>query len=130
VVKVDDLVGGQGRTGNFGAYEEPFVGSGRYIKGDVTGKDEVVEVEACDHVDALVDDFTACVNAIKAGGKPDPDWPRRSLCVHTAMSAIFESAQQGCATVPGVRCPGWGGMPGGECPTPSRASRGLSRSSA
>ena len=73
VVRVDDLVGGQGRTGNFGAYEKPFVGSGRYVRSDVMGKDTVVQVDECDHVDATVDDFTACVNRIKAGGAPDPD---------------------------------------------------------
>ena len=46
-VRVDDLVGGQGRSGDFAAYELPSVGSGRYTKGDVMGKDEVVEVEEC-----------------------------------------------------------------------------------
>lgn len=95
VVRVDDLVGGQGRTGNFGAYEKPFVGSGRYVRSDVMGKDTVVQVDECDHVDATVDDFTACVNRIKAGGAPDPDWPRRSLAVHTVMTAVFDSATQG-----------------------------------
>ena len=99
VVKVDDLVGGQGRSGIFAAYEKPFVGSGRYVRGDVMGKDTVVEVEECDHVDALVADFTECVNAVKLGGKPNPDWPRRSLAVHSVMSAVFESAQQGGAVV-------------------------------
>jgi xylose dehydrogenase (NAD/NADP) len=91
-VRVDDLVGGQGRSGDFSAYFVPYVGSGRYTKGDVMGKDEVVEVEECDHVDALVEDFTACVNRSKAGGAPDPDWPRRSLAMHAVMCAVFESA--------------------------------------
>lgn len=95
VIRVDDLVGGQGRTGDFGAYETQFCGSGRYVRGDVMGKDTVVEVPACDHVDALVDDFTQCVAKIRAGGAPDPDWPRRSLAVHTVMTAVFESAEQG-----------------------------------
>ena len=35
---------------------------------------------------------TTAVDNIRKGGKPDPDWPRRSLAVHTVMSAIFESA--------------------------------------
>ena len=52
-LKVDDLVGGQQRTGNFAAYEVPFVGSAEYIQGDVMGKDQVVQVEACDHVHLL-----------------------------------------------------------------------------
>ena len=32
-VRVDDLVGGQQRTGNFAAYEVPFVGSSEYVPG-------------------------------------------------------------------------------------------------
>jgi predicted dehydrogenase len=99
VIKVDDLVGGQGRTGNFAAYEQKFTGSGRYVHGDAAGKDTVVEVPETDHVEALVDDFTTCVRAIRAGGKPDPDWPKRSLAVHTVMSAVFASAEQGGAMV-------------------------------
>eukprot|EP00439_Symbiodinium_sp_Y106_P071905 s1348_g13.t1 len=94
-LKVDDLVGGQQRTGNFAAYEVPFVGSAEYIQGDVMGKDQVVQVEACDHVNMLVDDLASCIKTIKAGGKPDLDWPRRSLAVHKVMSAVFESAQNG-----------------------------------
>jgi len=38
VLKVDDLVGGQGRSGNFSAYEGPFVGSTRFVLGDHMGK--------------------------------------------------------------------------------------------
>jgi xylose dehydrogenase (NAD/NADP) len=93
-VRVDDLVGGQGRSGDFGAYFAPYVGSGSYVVGDVMGKDEVVDVEACDHVDALVKEFTACVNAVKAGGSMNPEWPRRSLAVHATMSAVFESVNK------------------------------------
>ena len=98
-VRVDDLVGGAGRTGNFDAYFVPFVGSGRYVKGDVMGKDTVVNVDKCDHVDAKIKDFTSCVNAIKAGGSPDADWPTRSLAVHTVMCAVFESATNGGSMV-------------------------------
>mmetsp|Transcript_3441 Transcript_3441/g.6043 ORF Transcript_3441/g.6043 Transcript_3441/m.6043 type:complete len:361 (+) Transcript_3441:43-1125(+) len=98
-IRVDDLVGGQKRTGNFTAYELPFVGSGEYVQGDVMGKDEVMCPEACDHVNMLVDDLASCIRTIKGGGKPDPDWPRRSLLVHTVMTAVFESAQTGGVAV-------------------------------
>lgn len=90
VIKIDDLVGGQGRSGNFEAYEKPFVGSGKFIQGDVMGKDQVVEVEECDHVLALVDDFAeCCIN------KQDNIWPKRTLATHTVMCALFESSQKG-----------------------------------
>ena len=98
-IRVDDLVGGQQRSGNFTAYETPFVGSAEYVQGDVMGKDQVMKAEACDHVNALVDDLASCIKGIKAGGKPDPDWPKRSLAVHKVMSAVFESAQKGGAAV-------------------------------
>lgn len=93
-IRCDDLVGGQKRSGNFAAYEIPFVGSSEYVQGDVMGKDEVIKVEPCDHVNLLVDDLAACIRKVKAGGQPD-DWPTRSLLVHKVMSAVFESASGG-----------------------------------
>jgi len=99
LIRVDDLVGGQGRSGNFAAYEKPFVGSGSYVLGDAGGKDKRVKVKACDHVDRLVEEFVKCVTAIKEGGAPDPEWPRRSLACHKTMAAIFESAEAGGTAV-------------------------------
>ena len=94
VIKVDDLVGGQGRSGNFGAYEGPFVGSTSFTIGDYLGKDEVVQVEPCDHVQKLVEEFSNCVKTIKEGGRANPEWSNRSLITHTVMCAIFESAMR------------------------------------
>eukprot|EP00450_Noctiluca_scintillans_P014284 CAMPEP_0194485546 /NCGR_PEP_ID=MMETSP0253-20130528/6525_1 /TAXON_ID=2966 /ORGANISM="Noctiluca scintillans" /LENGTH=362 /DNA_ID=CAMNT_0039325543 /DNA_START=66 /DNA_END=1154 /DNA_ORIENTATION=- len=96
VLKVEDLVGGQGRSGNFGAYESPFVGSSSYIFGDATGKDEVIQnFDPCDHEKKLIEAFAAKVEAIRGGGSPDPEFGKRSLATHTVMSAIFESAEKG-----------------------------------
>jgi predicted dehydrogenase len=50
-IRVEDLVGGQGRSGNFSAYEVPFVGSSYYTACDKTGKDTLVPVEPCDHAE-------------------------------------------------------------------------------
>lgn len=96
VIKVNDLVGGQGRSGNFAAYEVPFVGSDTYIIGDHMGLDREVHVEACDHTLKLVEEFARCVNS----GKVNPDWPRRTLVCYEVMCALFESAQKGCTVVP------------------------------
>ena len=98
-IKVDDLVGGQGRSGDFSAYFVPYVGSSQYVLGDAAGKDEVVRVEACDHVALKVRDLAKCVLAIKAGGAPDPEWPKRSIATHTVMCAIFESSEKGGAVI-------------------------------
>ena len=57
IIRVDDQVGGDSRTGNFDAYFVPYVGSKQYILGDVNGKDELRQVEGCDHVISLVEDF-------------------------------------------------------------------------
>lgn len=95
VIRVDDLVGGQGRSGNFQAYSVPFVGSDSYVLGDVAGKDKRVKTRRCDHVDMLVLDFVKCIEGIKAGGVPDPEWPKRTIAVHRVLSAIFESSQNG-----------------------------------
>ena len=95
VIKVDDLVGGQGRSGDFSAYFVPYVGSDKYALGDAMGKDEVVSVEPSDHVMEKVRAFARCVLDIKAGGKPDPEWAKRALATHAGMCAVFESSQQG-----------------------------------
>eukprot|EP00943_MAST-04B_sp_MAST-4B-sp1_P008061 g8061.t1 len=95
VLKVDDLVGGQGRSGNFAAYEAPFVGSSNFTIGDETGKDTVVEVEPCDHAQCLVNEFSKCVIRIKnSGEKPEQKWSSIAIKTHTTMSAIFESAMR------------------------------------
>lgn len=95
VLKVDDLVGGQGRSGNFSeAYDHPFVGSKSYVLGDYLGKDEVVEVEPCDHVQKLVEQFSNDVQVIKKGGKANQEWSKRSIMTHTVMCSIFESAMR------------------------------------
>ena len=91
-IRINDLVGGAGGTGNFGAYESPFVGAGEFVQGDITGKETVVEVKKVDQVQELVRDFVKCVETIRAGGKPDPDWPHRSLAVHSVMCAVVQSA--------------------------------------
>ena len=95
VVRVDDLIGGQGRTGDFRAYEVPFVGSKSFIKGDVMGRDEEVTVEACDHVIRLVENFAASATSTT----PAAEWPRRTLAVHTVLSSLFRSVQEGGAMV-------------------------------
>ena len=95
VLKVDDLVGGQGRSGNFGAYMGPFVGSSSFIVGDEMGKDTVVDVEPCDHVQSLVTEFSNCVARIRdMGEKPEEKWGSIALKTHTIMCAIFESAKR------------------------------------
>ena len=101
VLKVDDLVGGQGRSGNFfGAYMGPFVGSSQFTVGDELGKDTVVEVEPCDHVQSLVNEFSTCVSRIRdSGEKPDDRWGSIALKTHTVMCAIFESAMRDGAPV-------------------------------
>lgn len=99
VLKVDDLVGGQGRSGNFAAYESPFVGSSSFVVGDQLGKDVVVKCSPCDHVNLLVSEFARSVQHIQSGGRPNPEWSRRALCTHTIMCSIFESAMRDGAIV-------------------------------
>ena len=63
--------------------------------GDYLGKDTVINVQACDHVQSLVNAFSQCVETIQKGGKADPEWSKRSLITHTIMCAVFESAMRG-----------------------------------
>lgn len=100
VLKVDDLVGGQGRSGNFGAYGGPYVGSSSFTLGDEMGLDTVVDVEPCDHVQNLVNEFSQCVARIRdSGGKPEAKWSSIAIKTHTTMCAIFESAVREGAAV-------------------------------
>ena len=71
------------------------MGSSSFVMGDYLGKDEVVQVEPCDHVQKLVAEFSNSVQAIKNGGNANPEWSKRSLVTHTVMCAIFESAMRG-----------------------------------
>eukprot|EP00440_Ansanella_granifera_P050135 gb/GFBE01054337.1/.p1 GENE.gb/GFBE01054337.1/~~gb/GFBE01054337.1/.p1 ORF type:complete len:370 (+),score=77.12 gb/GFBE01054337.1/:1-1110(+) len=95
VIKVDDLVGGQGRTGNFQAYEVPFAGSTSYTLGCVMGKDSEQATPASDHTQDLVADMVSCVQKIRAGGCRTEEWPKRALAVHAVMCALFASSEAG-----------------------------------
>ncbi|AHI30184.1 hypothetical protein [Marinobacter similis] len=95
LIKIEDLVGGQGRSGFFGAYGEPFTGSSYYILGDVDGKDTEQQVEPCDHVVKLVEKFSSIV----LSGELEAKWPERSMACHRVMSALFESAESDGAVV-------------------------------
>jgi len=87
-IVVKDLVGGQGRSGNFAAYEQPYVGSSSYVLGDVVGKDVEVQVKPCDHVDKLVQEFKRCIlDGVRS------KWPKRSRMVHKTMLAVFDSVK-------------------------------------
>ena len=90
IIRVDDQVGGDSRTGNFNAYFVPFEGSSKYIQGTKEGKDEVVNVDPCDHVIALVQRF-------EKSATEGPDWSfgERTALQHKVMSALFESAENG-----------------------------------
>jgi xylose dehydrogenase (NAD/NADP) len=105
-VRIDDLVGGDSRTGKFEAYFAPFVGSTRtgkfeayfapfvgstrFFESDVKGNEIAVPTEPCDHVIALVSDFCDIVQSKKL----DDEWPRRSLAVFRTMQALFRSFQE------------------------------------
>ena len=91
LIRIDDLVGGQGRSGNFAAYGERFTGSSRYILGDAEGKDTEQVAEPCDHVVKLVEKFSNIILT----GELEAQWPTRSLACHRVMSALFESAESG-----------------------------------
>lgn len=91
---IDDLVGGQGKTGNFQAYFDPFVGSGTYRIDDQSGKETVETVEPCDHVIMMVEDFNKCVR-----DGVDSYWPTSSLANQTVLDAVFASAEQGCVPI-------------------------------
>lgn len=94
-IRVDDFVGGQGDKGDHSAYFIPFLGSSNFTKADVNGKETIIEVEASCHVRSIVDNFAFCLKRIREGGKPEQDWPKRSLAVQTTLSAVFESAANG-----------------------------------
>ena len=100
MLKVEDLVGGQKRSGNFAAYESPFIGSSSFVLGDALGKDVVVATEPCDHEQCLVKEFCSSVQQIRNGsGSPNPEWSKRALSTHTIMACIFESCMRDGAPV-------------------------------
>ncbi|CAD8089023.1 unnamed protein product [Paramecium primaurelia] len=89
-IRIDDLVGGFGRTGNFNAYFENFVGSERFFVDDLQGKEEVIKVEGSNHTVKMIDTFA---NIIKSK-KNDHQWHHRSLTTHKVLTALFKATQK------------------------------------
>ena len=98
-ITVEDLVGGQGKSGNFSAYEEHFTGSDYFKMDDVKGKESVVKCEPCNHTVEMTKDMNACSAAIKAGGAPEERWPKAALVTHQVMSALWRSFEADHAVV-------------------------------
>jgi predicted dehydrogenase len=96
-ILVDDLVGGQGRTGDFGAYFGPFVGSDKFVLGDVMGLDTEVSVTPCDHTVKMVEKLSSI--ALGGTAAVESEWPRQSLVSHRVMHALFQSSQQNGAVI-------------------------------
>lgn len=61
VIRVDDQVGGQGRTGNFDAYFLNFVGSDRYFIDDEKGKETVIQTQASNHTVLMIEQFASLI---------------------------------------------------------------------
>jgi xylose dehydrogenase (NAD/NADP) len=94
-VRVEDLTGGQGRSGNFNAYLDEFTGSGYYFVDDAAGKESRMEAPTCDHTALMIEDFSQLV----LSGKPSEDWPRRSRATHATMIALMNSIAGGGSMV-------------------------------
>ncbi|KAM3130927.1 hypothetical protein pb186bvf_016950 [Paramecium bursaria] len=89
VIRVDDLVGGQGKSGKFNAYFENFTGSERYFHDDVSGKEQVIQVEPCNHTQLMIEKFAELSKNV------DHTWGQRSLAVQTVLAALYKSDAQG-----------------------------------
>ena len=65
--------------GVIGIQNSSYVGSGSYILGDAVGKDEVVQVETCDHEKKLIEAFIPYPRANERVGIPPFERVTRSL---------------------------------------------------
>lgn len=88
---VEDVTGGQGKSGNFAAYFENFVGSSYFKMDDVQGKEEIVTVEPCNHTQLMIEDMSGYVLTKKR----DDSWGDISLKMQTVVNAVFDSYLKG-----------------------------------
>lgn len=84
---VDDVCGGQGKSGNFNAYFENFIGSGYYKLDSESGKEETIKVTPCNHTQLMIEDMGALVLQKKV----DPKWPKISVIMQRVMNGVFDS---------------------------------------
>lgn len=105
-VRVDDLVGGKGRSGADIAKDG---GSASYERTDAAGRVQSVDAAPCDHTRLMIEDFTECVRqrggaacaapCTGGTGTGGDEWPRRSLATQRTLSALYRSAEMGCVAV-------------------------------
>jgi len=88
---VEDLTGGQGKSGNFQAYSVNFKGSSYFKVDDLTGKETIIETEPCNHTSLMLYNFGDNV----LNKKVSSEWPAISFNMQKTMNAVFESFQQG-----------------------------------
>lgn len=87
---IEDVTGGQGKSGNFDAYFVNFVGSSYYKLDDSYGKETVVQVEPCNHTKLMIEHFG---DLVLHG--TDRKWPDVSLKMQRTLNAVFLSATEG-----------------------------------
>jgi len=94
-ILINDQVGGQARTGDFGAYFGAFVGSRSYVFGDAMGLDTEVSVNPCDHTEREVEKLSSIV----LGSGLEARWPSESVLQQQVMTALLQSSNQDGAMV-------------------------------
>jgi len=87
---VDDLTGGQGKSGNFQAYFVNFSGSSYYKVDNKDGKESVIQTEPCNHTMLMLTHFGENV----LNKTIDSKWPKISLNMQITVNAVFESYLQ------------------------------------
>uniref|UniRef100_A0A7S3GGH1 Oxidoreductase n=1 Tax=Palpitomonas bilix TaxID=652834 RepID=A0A7S3GGH1_9EUKA len=90
-IRVEDQVGGQGRSGYFEAYEKEYTGSTYFKMDDKMGKETVIDVEGCDHTKLMIQDFSDCIQRKEI----DSSWPSKSLLAQKVLVALFKSYENG-----------------------------------
>lgn len=63
VIRVDDLVGGIGRTGEDYAYFNKYIGSKYYYIDDVSGKEKKIECRPSNISTLMIEEFVKLINS-------------------------------------------------------------------
>lgn len=86
-IRIEDHVGGQGRSGDFQAYFKNYTGSTDYKIDDLSGKESIEKVDGSNHTVKMIEDFS---DMVMKG--VNYEWANRSLVMHRVMLAIYKSA--------------------------------------
>lgn len=85
VIRLDDFVGGIGRTGNDAAYFEDHSGSDYFFVDDIQGKEELKQCEASNHAAMMAQELVRLMESQDGSY----EWAQRSVKIQRVLGFLY-----------------------------------------